>query len=87
MVWPIIFTTKVLNAFMKYGILRASLSLHGMNTHDKVNLTLSHDKDWIMLTTKILSQLCFFLEEDLEITHLGQWLGLYSDGVLIRFWY
>lgn len=46
----------------------------------RFSLTPMEVKDWIMLTTKSLANWRHVLEDDLDVTHTGQWVGLYREG-------
>ena len=47
----------------------------------KINLTHMDVEDMITFTTTILDQWQHLLEDDLEVTHLDQWVGPHVDEV------
>lgn len=48
---------------------------------NKFNLTVTNIESWALLTSKIINQWRHLLEDDPLITHPGQWVGLYNEGV------
>lgn len=75
------YTRKGYTVWMIYGTMSTALFVCGMKLKTKFSLTLADGEVWITLTTKIINQWCHLLEDDLNLMHLGQHLGLYKKKV------
>lgn len=79
MIKLICFIARGSDTRMIFGMANIAPSFHGTRHKKKINLTQMDVEDKITVTTTILNQWQHLLEDDMEVTHLDQWVGPYVD--------